>query len=92
MLRSVSDVDQNPVRVLPAEPDDLLEPAKDVLALVRAAGGSHRAHEADDGRVVLGQIDADDPVGAIAVVAVTDEPDANLVKKVLFELVLESNF
>ena len=84
-------MDQNPVRVLPAEPDDLLEPAKDVLALVRAAGGSHRAHEADDAPVRGGQTDPVDPVGAIAVVAVTDEPDANLVKIVLFELVLESN-
>ena len=72
-------MDQNPVRVFPAEPDDLFEPAKDVLALVRSSSGHHRAHEAYDGRVVLCQVDADNPVSAIAVIAVTNKSNANLI-------------
>jgi hypothetical protein len=50
MLGRVSDVDQDPDRILPAEAADLFQPSKDVLALVVVEDRLHGVQELDDGR------------------------------------------
>ncbi len=78
MLGSISYVNQDSVRIRPAETDHLFETAEDVFASVGSANGLDGVHEVDDGRRVLGEVDAHYPLASVSVVSIADERNADL--------------
>jgi hypothetical protein len=78
VLGSISYVNQDSVRIRPAETDHLFETAEDVFASVGSANGLDGVHEVDDGRRVLGEVDAHYPLASVSVVSIADERNADL--------------
>jgi hypothetical protein len=74
-------VNQDSVWIRPAEPDDLFETAEDVFANVASVFGLDGVHEVNDGRDVLGEIDAHHPLASVLVISVADERNSYLDKK-----------
>ncbi len=78
MLWSISDVNQDSIRILPRKIDHLFETAEDVFASVPSSIGPDRVHEVDDGGSVLRQVNAHHPPTAVGVISVADERNSNL--------------
>ena len=74
-------MNQDSVWIRPAEPDDLFKTTEDVFAIVPSADGLDGVHEVDDGRDVLGEVDAHYPLASVSVISVADERNADLDKK-----------